>query len=171
MSVERAIRERQAFEARIKEFLALAAALTTDEVEIALGGLADILGELSEVKDQERVMVKGHILRIYFDLRRTGRRAQGARPGYQSRETHPLMVAWREQIASAQKEWDLERQKMSFIQRFFADLSVPPDLRPKYPIISDSEMLIHQVASFVLLPDNTDVPGDVTPEAVMLLAP
>ena len=171
MSVERAIRERQAFEARIREFLTLAAALTTDEVEIALGRLADELGELSEPKDQERVMVKGQILRIYFDLRRTGRSAQGMRPGYQSRETHPLMVAWRKQMASAQKEWDLELQKMSFIGRFFAYSTPPPDRVPAYPIISDSEMLIHQVASFVLVPESIDVPGDVTPEAIMLLAP
>ena len=116
-------------------------------------------------------MIKGHILKIYFDLRRTGRKVQGKRLGHQSRETHPLMVAYQNKWLAAEKEWNLERQKMSFIQHFLAELSVPLERLPVFPILSDSEMLIHQVASFVLLPESVDVPGDVTPEAVMLLAP
>jgi len=169
MSIECSIRERHAFEARIKKFLTLAATLTTDEVEVTLGRLADMLGELFLPRGREHVMIKGHILKIYFDLRRTGRKVQGKRPGYLScDETHPLMIAYREQFAAAEKEWDLKRQKMSFIGRLL-DISDP--LLPGYPSISFSEMLIHQVASFVLLPESVDVPGDVTPEAIMFLAP
>jgi hypothetical protein len=70
MTIEDAIRERHAFEERLKEFLKLTSAMSDRELEIALARLADMLQQKG---DDERaafsIRLKGEVTKLYYDLR------------------------------------------------------------------------------------------------------
>lgn len=69
-SVEEAVREEQAFEKRLREFLSIASGMTNQELEIALARLADLF---QTTKDQpDSIRIKGTILNIYYQLRAAG---------------------------------------------------------------------------------------------------
>ena len=74
MNMEDAVRERHAFEDRVKRFLDLASLMTDRELEIALGRLVDLLKTRS--KQRQHVQVRGEILNSYYDLRRRGVKKQ-----------------------------------------------------------------------------------------------
>ena len=69
MSVEKAIREKQAFRDRVEEFLTIPTAMTNDEIEIALARLADMLGSAVNQHQHTNIQLKGTVLKYYFDLR------------------------------------------------------------------------------------------------------
>ena len=77
MSVEKAIREKQAFRDRLREFLSIASMMTTDEIEIALGRLVDLLSKVKDEQEKLNLQVKGVALKVYFDLRVAGELRQG----------------------------------------------------------------------------------------------
>lgn len=73
-SVEQAVRQQQAFEERLREFLSIASSMTTQELEIALARLADLL---QTTKPQlESIRTKGGILNVYYQLRAAGLKRQ-----------------------------------------------------------------------------------------------
>ncbi len=73
-SVEQAVRQQQAFEERLREFLSIASSMTTQELEIALARLADLL---QTTKPQlESIRTKGAILNVYYQLRAAGLKRQ-----------------------------------------------------------------------------------------------
>ena len=74
LSVEQAVREQQAFEDRLREFLSIASSMTNQELEIALARLADMI---QTTKGQpEPIRAKGTILNIYYQLRAAGLKRQ-----------------------------------------------------------------------------------------------
>ena len=73
-SVEQAVREQQAFEERLREFLSIASSMTNQELEIALARLADSLE--SSKAHPESIRIKGTILNIYYQLRAAGLKKQ-----------------------------------------------------------------------------------------------
>lgn len=73
-SVEQAVRQQQAFEERLREFLSMASSMTNQELEIALAKLADLL---QTTKAQpESIRTKGAILNTYYQLRAAGLKKQ-----------------------------------------------------------------------------------------------
>jgi len=74
MNMEDAVRERHAFEDRVKQLLDLASMMTDRELEIALAKLVDLLN--SQPHQQEDIQIRGEILNSYYDLRRRGIKKQ-----------------------------------------------------------------------------------------------
>ena len=72
MSIEQAMRERHAFEDRLRNFLILASIMTDREVEIALSRLVDMAAHMGA---PPQVVFKGKVLASYLDIRRQNRRA------------------------------------------------------------------------------------------------
>jgi len=72
MSVEKAIREKHAFRDRLLKFLSTAEIMTNDEIEIALGRLADVLHDTKNEDEQLNLRLKLAGLKVYFDLRMVG---------------------------------------------------------------------------------------------------
>jgi len=107
MSVEEAIRERHAFEDRLRRFLELVSWMDDRELEIALGRLADMLD--SDPNRQLQIRVRGEVLKTYFDLRRSGAKKQSsikrglARQGFKSWPTAMLPRDWRKR--ESESEW------------------------------------------------------------------
>lgn len=75
MSYEQAIRERHAFEDRLRNFLTLASVMTARELEIALSRLADMLVHMGDIP---QVRLRGEVLRHYMELRANGVRRERA---------------------------------------------------------------------------------------------
>lgn len=75
MSIEQVVRARHEFEDRLTNFLVLASIMTDREIEIALSRLADMAKHMGESPE---VMLRGHVLARYFELRRKNRRPQRA---------------------------------------------------------------------------------------------
>ena len=75
MSYEQAVRERHAFEDRIRNFLNLASVMTDRELELALSRLADMLTHMG---DQPHVRIRGEVVKQYLGLRRVGQRKERA---------------------------------------------------------------------------------------------
>ena len=72
MSVEKAVREKHAFRDRLREFLEIAAIMTNDEIEIAMGRLVDLINNLNDEDAILNCRYKGTALKCYFDLRLAG---------------------------------------------------------------------------------------------------
>ena len=98
-SVEQAVREKQAFDERLREFLSIASSMTNQELEIALARLAD---SLQRTKDHpESIRIKGTILNIYYQLRVAGLKKQSTlarikhnlKAGYISGSSEVLITA------------------------------------------------------------------------------
>lgn len=75
MSIEQAVRERHAFEDRLKNFLILASILTDRELEISLSRLADMAKNMGEAPE---ILLRGQVLMSYCELRRRGTRRHRA---------------------------------------------------------------------------------------------
>jgi len=74
-SIERAVREKQVFERKVREFLSIASSMTNQELEIALARLAD---RLQATQGDEEFRSKGAILNIYYQLRVAGLKKQSS---------------------------------------------------------------------------------------------
>jgi hypothetical protein len=75
MSFEQMIIQRQAFRHDLREYLSFISAMSTDEIELALGRLADMLLASMDAQKME-IAIKGTVLKIYFDMRRSGKKSQ-----------------------------------------------------------------------------------------------
>lgn len=74
MNMEGAVRERHAFDDRVKQFLDLASMMTERELEIAIGKLVDVLN--TQPQQQHHIQIRGEILNSYYSLRRRGIKKQ-----------------------------------------------------------------------------------------------
>lgn len=73
MSYEQAVRERHAFEDRLRNFLDIASVLNARELEVALSRLADMLTHMGDVP---AVRLRGEVLKGYMELRAAGQRRE-----------------------------------------------------------------------------------------------
>lgn len=73
MSIEQVVRERHAFEDRMRNFLTIASVMTDREIELALSRLADMLTHMGGAP---HVKIRGQALKQYFDLRRAKQRQE-----------------------------------------------------------------------------------------------
>lgn len=76
MSYEQAVRTKHQFQANLKEFFRYASAMTIEEIELALGRIADRLSTSTAEQDSFHYQVKGVALKIYFDLRQVSQKSQ-----------------------------------------------------------------------------------------------
>ena len=72
MTIEETIRERHAFEDRVKTLLELVSIMTNREIEIALARLVDMLAAENNESKRSNIAAKGELLKSYYDLRRQG---------------------------------------------------------------------------------------------------
>jgi len=73
MSIEQAVRERHAFEDRMRNFLTLASVMTNREIELALSRLADMFTHMGGAP---HVHIRGQVLKQYFNLRLANQRQE-----------------------------------------------------------------------------------------------
>lgn len=76
MNVEDTIRNRHAFEDRVKTFLELISVMTTREIEIALARLVDLLASESDEAIHANMRVKGELIKAYYNMRLKGAKQQ-----------------------------------------------------------------------------------------------
>ena len=191
MSVERAVREKQAYRNRLREFLSIAAVMTTDEVEIALGRLADLLGTADGEHAELEIRAKGTALKVYFDLRqsailtqdharRTTLEAERKRQQGRDMPTFQRALEIQSQAIEKQKqEEERRRPKKSWFARLITPVSGPTfseayaeaerELLREVDNRTTEAFLLHHLTSFELVPAGMSEP-EVTPEQVKLLA-
>ena len=183
MSIENLVREKHAFRERLKEFLSIAGAMTTDELEIALGRLADMLSTAQNCAQEDNIRVKGATLKVYFDLRVAGEKTQsnfkrlalrrGLREWQEKRGEHAYQLArdkWKAECAAIKQK----TKGLPFIKRFFVN---KPYLPAPYEFIGKvkestgaPEYLVDSIAHFPLIPKG-ESSQDVSREEVKLIAP
>jgi hypothetical protein len=73
MSYEQLVRERHAFEDRLRNYLHLLSVLNARELEVALSRLADMLTHMGDVP---AVRIRGEVLKRYMELRAVGERRE-----------------------------------------------------------------------------------------------
>lgn len=73
--IESAVRDRHLFEDRLTQFLALAAAMTDRELEIALARLADRISASNDALSGD-TRFKGEVLHCYYSLRQSNAKKQ-----------------------------------------------------------------------------------------------
>ena len=183
MGIEDLIREKHSFRERLKEFLSIACTMTTDELEIALGRLADMLNLSTADAEKSNIRIKGATLKQYFDLRTSGEKSQ-------STLKRTLLIRkknkWCEErgwsaYRKAQSKWDAEyasikerAKNLPILKRLF--IKPPPDT--PYPLvfiekeknIGMHEFLIAQIAEYQLVSTETSE-QNVSIDEIKLIAP
>ena len=187
MSIEQLVREKHAFRERLKEFLALAGAMTNDELEIALGRLADMLTMSQDGHEKEDARTKGAALKYYFDLRIAGEKSQASLKRTFMRNK---MIEWRtkhgqqtgmQAYRQAQEKWKAEYeafkkqiQGLPFIKRIFAASPISPSalvfIEQAKAKLGMPDYLIAQVTSFKLIPNN-EAAQDISRDDIKMIAP
>lgn len=183
MSIEKLVREKHAFRERLKEFLAIAGAMTTDELEIALGRLADMLSTAQDNNFRENICVKGVSLKVYFDLRVSGEKSQSKLKRLalrcdlgewqKARGKHAYKMAyakWKAECAAIKQR----AKGLPLLKRFFVNQPCLPVLLVFIEQVKQTtgipDFLVDSIANFSLIP-NGESGQDVSREEVKLIAP
>ncbi len=183
MSIEKMVRDKHAFRERLKEFLAIAGAMTTDELEIALGRLADMLSTAQNDSQEENIRLKGSALKVYFDLRVAGEKTQsklkrlalrrGLSEWQKNKGEHAYQLAhakWKAECATIkQKAKHLPLVKRLFVNK--PNLPTPFDFMAQVVRTTGTpDYLVDGIANFSLIPQG-ESGQDVSREEVKLIAP
>lgn len=144
MTIETAIRERHAFEDRVRIFLELASVMTDREIEIALARLVDMLNEDRNEASRTNISLKGELLKAYFDLRR-----QGSKPQRKIKRTLQLIPADPQLCLPVRKAnlWGRENWSAYLIRCttemiLFHTSQIPPSASPSPPSPTDIVKLL-----------------------------
>jgi len=152
MSYEEAVRAKHAFQNSLKEFFRYASAMTTEEVELAMGRIADRLSTANSEEARFHYQVKGTALKMYFDFRQAANKSHamvlrlrlksemkeyfselGAEEYVKQEKAHSKRyLAFKDAMAdywSKFEKWQEERKKHSLLKRMFnsRDLPEPPE--------------------------------------------
>ncbi len=178
MSVENKVRERQEFERRIKEFLTLVASMSVDEIELALARLADQLSNSTDSGKVEKIKIKAQILSQYFNLRKSGavkqvkfKRFISSLVGWSNLPQHPMLEKYQRERDARLEEWINKRRKMNWLKKCLTSDIPPNDQMPKYPIISNSEILIHSVVSYKIFNEKSALPEEIDAKKLIQYVP
>ena len=74
VTLEETIRQKQRFRKSVAEFLSIAAALTNQELEIALARIADWMNSMSDEQIRTKWQFREKLLKSYYDMRLTGKK-------------------------------------------------------------------------------------------------
>jgi hypothetical protein len=190
------VRQKHAAEQTLKEYLLFLSTMSNEEIEIAMGRLADILSDSSDVEVVSFMSLKGRVLKIYLDLRLSGLKKQKGR----GRSNHKLGMnifyaakgkaihaQWMQRYQEAMciydrnfDEWRNEVKRIPLLRRFF---SAPPHpKKPELPDIVDAFIKYSQkdanlsdylIASAVDFGQNTFLAfcADINQSKISMLAP
>ena len=176
MSIEQQVRDKHTLEENTRKFLALAASMSSEELEIALGRLADQLIDECDEAEKLHITLKGALLKGYFDLRKRNIKKQNklkrVAEYLHSDLASPSLDAWHNTCTSARIAWREKRKTMSFLGRIFTEVEIPDFMLPPKPQSPPMpERLIYTVAKCRLLPKGKRPPSDTATDNLLLLAP
>lgn len=150
MKVEELVRQKHAAEQALKEYLRFVSTMSCEEIELAMGRLADMLSEPYDADSLALIFLKGSILKVYLDLRVSGEKKQKSRQRSSHKQGMKMYYAAKGRAMHAQSmqkyeaamciygqecaQWRLEIKKIPLLKRIF---SAPP-----HPVEPDSPDMV-----------------------------
>jgi hypothetical protein len=156
----------------VTDFLARVSAMTREEIELAMGRLADSLTNARDATEQLQIKLKGSILKTYLNLRTSGvlRQSRLRRFGFRGKmkkyfedvargrhmqETQQYLSAKKSiegehlRLVDAwrqeQRKWTADVKKLPFFERLFR--KPEPPVFPRYPQSPVSPALVEDVVA------------------------